>query len=179
MLYLVGNISSYFQNVYYFLISGSFLNVFILASFALVTFVYFAYPLESLFYSPQENILKITPSTQVSVVENLHVLFTSSVRKLWINSTCSLTNEWFPILQMAGPGMGYQGMMQVSDWANFAEVQLLHMYWFVFLAHLSQRLKWAIVIAHRPSVVGPSVVCKLSHFQLLLQNRLMDFDETW
>ena len=34
----------------------------------------------------------------------------------------------------------------------------------------------------RPSVHrGPSVVVvrKLSHFQLLLQNRLMDFDETW
>ena len=38
----------------------------------------------------------------------------------------------------------------------------------------------------RPSVVRPSVVVrrrpsvrKLSHFQLLLQNRLMDFDETW
>ena len=29
---------------------------------------------------------------------------------------------------------------------------------FVFLAHLSQRLKWAIVIAHRPSSVRPSVV---------------------
>ena len=55
---------------------------------------------------------------------------------------------------------------------------------FVFLAHLSQRLKWAIVIAHCPSSVRPSVVVrpsvrKLSHFQLLLQNRLMDFDETW
>ena len=30
-----------------------------------------------------------------------------------------------------------------------------------------------------PSVVRPSVVRKLSHFRLLLQNRLMDFDETW
>ena len=31
-----------------------------------------------------------------------------------------------------------------------------------------------------PSVVRPSSsVCKLSHFQLLLQNRLIDFDETW
>ena len=29
------------------------------------------------------------------------------------------------------------------------------------------------------SVRRPSVVRKLSHFQLLLQNRLMDFDETW
>ena len=28
----------------------------------------------------------------------------------------------------------------------------------VFLAHLSRRLKWAIVIAHRPSSVRPSVV---------------------
>ena len=32
----------------------------------------------------------------------------------------------------------------------------------------------------RPSVHRrPSVRHKLSHFQLLLQNRLMDFDETW
>ena len=31
----------------------------------------------------------------------------------------------------------------------------------------------------RPSVVRPSSVCKLLNFQLLLQNRLMDFDETW
>ena len=31
----------------------------------------------------------------------------------------------------------------------------------------------------RPSVRRPSVVRKLSHFRLLLQNRLMDFDETW
>ena len=57
----------------------------------------------------------------------------------------------------------------------------------LFLAHLSRRLEWAIVIAHhpssvrpsvRPSVRRPSVVRKLSHFRLLLQNRLMDFDET-
>ena len=58
---------------------------------------------------------------------------------------------------------------------NCVSVQLI-------LAHLSRRRKWAIVIAHRPSSVRPSVVVvvrKLSHFQLLLQNRLMDFDETW
>ena len=36
------------------------------------------------------------------------------------------------------------------------------------------RLKWAIVIAHRPSSVR-----KLSHFQLLLWNRRMEFNETW
>ena len=30
---------------------------------------------------------------------------------------------------------------------------------FYFLAHLSQRLKWAIVIGHRPSSVRPSSVC--------------------
>ena len=55
---------------------------------------------------------------------------------------------------------------------------------FPFLAHLSQRLEWAIVVAHRPSSVRPSVVRRpcgvnFSHFRLLLQNRLMDFDETW
>ena len=52
-----------------------------------------------------------------------------------------------------------------------------------FLAHLSQRLKWAIVIAHRPSSVRPSVrpssVRKLSHFRLLLWNRWTEFNETW
>ena len=55
-----------------------------------------------------------------------------------------------------------------------------------FLAHLSRRLKWAIVIAHRPSSVRPSVVVrrrpsvrrKLSHFRLLLWNRWTEFNET-
>ena len=64
-----------------------------------------------------------------------------------------------------------------------------HRYGPPFLAHLSRRLEWAIVIAHRPSSVRPSVrlsVClsvrpsvNFSHFRLLLQNHLMDFDETW
>ena len=49
-----------------------------------------------------------------------------------------------------------------------------------FLAHLSRRFKWAIVIAHRPLSVRPSVVVrKLSHFQLLLWNRWTEFNETW
>ena len=43
-----------------------------------------------------------------------------------------------------------------------------------FLAHLSRRLKWAIVIAHRPSSIR-----KLSHFQLFLWNRWTEFNETW
>ena len=43
-----------------------------------------------------------------------------------------------------------------------------------FLAHLSQRLTWAIVIAHRPSSVR-----KLSHFRLLLWNHWTEFNETW
>ena len=44
----------------------------------------------------------------------------------------------------------------------------------VFLAHPSQRLEWAIVIAHRPS----SVRRKLSHFRLLLWNHWTEFNET-
>ena len=54
----------------------------------------------------------------------------------------------------------------------------------LFLAHLSRRLEWAIVIAtvrrpsvRRPSSVRPSV--NFSHFRLLLQNHWKDFDETW
>ena len=41
-------------------------------------------------------------------------------------------------------------------------LKIVYIYFMVvehFLAHLSQRLKWAIVIAHRPSSVRPSSVC--------------------
>ena len=60
-----------------------------------------------------------------------------------------------------------------------------------FLGHRSQRLQWPIVIMRCPASVvrRPSSVVRLSsvvrrpldylHFRLLLQNRLMDFDETW
>ena len=60
------------------------------------------------------------------------------------------------------------------SWRLFATVGF-------FLAHLSRRLKWAIVIAHRPSSVRPSssVRRKLSHFRLLLWNRWTEFNKTW
>ena len=53
-----------------------------------------------------------------------------------------------------------------------------------FLGHRSQRLQWPIVITRCPASVRrlSSVVCRpldYLHFWLLLQNRLMDFDETW
>ena len=53
-----------------------------------------------------------------------------------------------------------------------------------FLGHRSQRLQWPIVITRCPAsvVCRPSVVRRpldYLHFRLLLQNRLMDFDETW
>ena len=54
----------------------------------------------------------------------------------------------------------------------------------LLLGHRSQRLQWPIVITRCPASVvrRPSSVCRpldYLHFQLLLQNRLMDFDETW
>ena len=61
----------------------------------------------------------------------------------------------------------------------YMEVYLYTFKCLSFLAHLSQRLKWAIVIAHRPSSVRPSSVRKLSHFRLLLWNRWTEFNETW
>ena len=49
-----------------------------------------------------------------------------------------------------------------------------------FLAYLSRRLEWAIVIAHRPSSVRPSVVWrKLSYFRHLLWYRWTELNETW
>ena len=51
-----------------------------------------------------------------------------------------------------------------------------------FLGHRSRRLQSPIVIMRCPASVvvrrrRPSV--RLLHFELLLQNRLVDFDETW
>ena len=55
-----------------------------------------------------------------------------------------------------------------------------------FWGHRSQRLQWPIVITRcLASVVRPSVRLSVVrpldnlHFQLLLQNRLIDFNETW
>ena len=45
-----------------------------------------------------------------------------------------------------------------------------------FLGHRSHRLQWPIVITRCPSVRRP---LNYLHFRLLLQNRLVDFDETW
>ena len=54
----------------------------------------------------------------------------------------------------------------------------------LLLGHRSRRLQWPIVITHCPASdsVRLSVVRRPLdnlHFQLLRQNRLMDFDETW
>ena len=45
-----------------------------------------------------------------------------------------------------------------------------------FLAHLSWKLKWAFLIAFRPSSVCPSV--NFSYFRLLLQNHWANFNQT-
>ena len=48
----------------------------------------------------------------------------------------------------------------------------------MFLGHRSRRLQWPIVITRCPASFVRRPLDNL-HFQLLLQNRLMDFDETW
>ena len=49
---------------------------------------------------------------------------------------------------------------------------------FLFLVHLSRRLKCTIVIMRCPSSVCPSVI-NFSHFRLLLWNHCREFNETW
>ena len=73
--------------------------------------------------------------------------------------------------------------MLIRHIQSIESLSIQHLSRSFFLAHPSQRLKCAIVIGRRPSSVPPSVrrppsVRKLSHFQLLLPNPLMDFDET-
>ena len=48
-----------------------------------------------------------------------------------------------------------------------------------FLAHLSQRLKWAFLINICPLSVFVVVVINFSHFHLLLQNQWANFNQTW
>ena len=47
------------------------------------------------------------------------------------------------------------------------------------LAHLSPRLKWAFLITICPLTVFVVVVVNFSHFQLLLQNHWVNFNQTW
>ena len=57
---------------------------------------------------------------------------------------------------------------------NLASIHVL------FLAHLSQRLKWALLITICPfSVVVVVVVVNFSYFLLLLQNHWANFNQTW
>ena len=53
---------------------------------------------------------------------------------------------------------------------------------YLFLAHLSWKLKWAFLITRCPASVCLSVClsdCKLLHFWLLLQNCWTNFNQTW
>ena len=83
------------------------------------------------------------------------------------------TDEWV-LMSPAFPKGGGQ------LWKKILWPQILNPMNVSFLAHRSRRLKWAIVIAHRPSSVRPlSVRRKLSHFRLLLWNHRTEFNETW
>ena len=80
----------------------------------------------------------------------------------------------------------HQNDLKCGDLVDFVASKSHFVLWkWRFLAHLSRRLKWAIVIAHCPVSVRPSVVVrpsvrrKLSHFRLLLWNRWTEFNETW
>ena len=90
-------------------------------------------------------------------------------------------------------------MFPISFWGKlFIATRLSVKFNISLLGHRSQRLQWPIVITRCPASVVrrlSSVVCRPSsvvrrlssvcrpldylHFRLLLQNRLMDFDETW
>ena len=50
---------------------------------------------------------------------------------------------------------------------------------YVFLAHLSRRLKWAFLIKICPLSVVVVVVVNFSHFHLLLQNHWANFNQNW
>ena len=80
------------------------------------------------------------------------------VHKHWVFLSCNV--KWsmiickvvyrIPIVNF----MIYKVNILTSGWCNVRSLAILS----CFLAHLSQRLKWAIVIAHRPSSVRPSSV---------------------
>ena len=62
---------------------------------------------------------------------------------------------------------------------SFTKISMISNLLFIitFLAHLSWRFKWAFLIKICPlSIV---VVVNFSHFHLLLQNHLANFNQTW
>ena len=73
--------------------------------------------------------------------------------------------NFFNVFISVKEGLGGGSLMHVYVWEHIA-----------FLGHRSQRLQWPIVIMRCPASVRP---LDYLHFRLLLQNRLMDFDETW
>ena len=107
----------------------------------------------------------------VNISQTVHTMFTLS-RLQWIKFLRAWRNE---VLYMYIDRVLCISLLQQLGFF----LPLDQMIGGVLLAHLSRRLEWAIVIARRPLsvvVVRPSV--NFSHFQLLLQNHLMDFDET-
>ena len=69
--------------------------------------------------------------------------------------------------------------VKLTFWVGSWNYENFTKFWFlVFLGHRSQRLQWPIVITRCPASVVRRPLDYL-HFRLLLQNRLMDFDETW
>ena len=64
--------------------------------------------------------------------------------------------------------------MYIEQRTIFRQVTIFR-HW--FLGHRSHRLQWPIVTTRCPASVRRPL--NYLHFRLLLQNRLMDFDETW
>ena len=72
------------------------------------------------------------------------------------------------------------GWKSVEYCCRFWRIRKWCPWWYpvTFLGHRSQRLQWPIVITRCPASVVRRPLDYL-HFRLLLQNCLMDFDETW
>ena len=105
---------------------------------------------------------------------------------------CNETNSFIHYLYFRNVALSYSELLMIiksrvyNVFKRILAIFLLHYEpkwlwnWKQFLAHLSQRLEWAIAVRFRPSSVvrSPSSVNFL-HFHLLLENAWLDFNQTW
>jgi hypothetical protein len=111
-------------------------------------------------------------SIYLSIHQTLHFMY--HVREGWE----SLWKKHVWVGHNNHPFVWSQTEITLNVPVRISELIYIKVYFSLFLAHLSWKLKWAFLIDRCPAS-GCPFVCKLLHFRLLLQNYWANFNQTW